>query len=130
MKNWRKTWREGIAPLLSAESLLALKEALEKDDPTLIQGATTRPPLLHYVQDWPVDAACPISYAGWKDGKGKDLVADVEEFFARVCFECSQLMKEPAACRHFICWWDDTPRNEARLALLEEVKKRLEELPT
>lgn len=130
MESWRKVWREGIASLLSTQSLLALKEALDKDDPALIQGATITPPPLQCVQDWPVEAACPIAYAGWQDGEGRDVVADVEEFFARVCFECDQLMEEPAACRHFLCWWDNTPRNKARLALLEEVNKRLEELPT
>ena len=46
MESWRKVWREGLAPLLSDNSLRALRRALVEDDPRLIQGATTTPPPL------------------------------------------------------------------------------------
>src|SRR5438128_1976677 len=86
METWRKVWREGVAPQLSQAGLEALRQALASDDSRLLQGATTAPPPLQCVQDWPVEAACVIVFCGWQ-GDGLETVADVEECFARVCFE-------------------------------------------
>lgn len=120
MESWRKVWREGVAPLLSTSSLEALRQALTNDDTRLIQGATTTPPPLQCVQDWPVEAACALGYCGWR-GDGLETVAEVEEFFARICFEIDQRLGEPAACRWFLNWFDETPRDEMREQLLAEV---------
>jgi hypothetical protein len=38
---WQKVFRVGIAPQLSTPALIALKRALESDDPRLLQGETT-----------------------------------------------------------------------------------------
>ena len=54
-------------------------------------------------------------------------VADVEEFFARVCFEADQALGEPAACRWFLNWFDETPRQEMCAQLLPEVDLALHE---
>ena len=124
MESWRKVWREGLAPLLSTEGLEALSRALTSDDPRLLQGATTTPPPLQCVQDWPVEAACGVGYCGWQ-GDGLETVAEVEEFFARVCFEVDQRLGEPAACRWFLNWFDETPRDEMRRLLLAEVSRAL-----
>ena len=86
MESWRKVWRDGVEPLLSTEGLEALRQAVVRDDPRLLQGATTTPPPLMCVQDWPVEAACALGYCGWQ-GDGLETVAEVEEFFARMCFE-------------------------------------------
>jgi hypothetical protein len=94
------------------------------DDPRLLQGATTTPPPLQCVQDWPVEAACVLGYCAWQ-GEGLETVAEVEEFFARACFEADQLLGEPAACRWFLNWYDDTPRDEMRRLLLAEVNRTL-----
>jgi hypothetical protein len=118
--SWLKTWREGIAPLLSTESLIALAKALDEDDKRLIQGGTTQPPPLVSVQDWPVEAACALGYCGWQ-GDGLETVGEVEEYFARMCFEIDQRMGEPAGCRWFLNWFDETPREKMRVLLLEEV---------
>jgi hypothetical protein len=126
MESWRNVWRMGVATLLSTESLEALREALTSDDPRLLQGATTTPPPLQCVQDWPVEAACALGYCGWQ-GDGLETVAEVEEFFARMCFEIDQQMGEPAACRWFLNWFDDTPREEMRHELLLEVQRTLAE---
>jgi hypothetical protein len=117
---WRKVWREGVVPQLSTASLQALRQGLAEDDPQLMQGATTTPPPLQCVQDWPVEAACVLAYCGWQ-GEALETVGQVEEFFARACFQTDQLMGEPAACRWFLNWYDDTPRAEMRRFLLEEV---------
>jgi hypothetical protein len=123
-KDWREVWREGVAPLLPTKGLEALARALADDDPALVQQATTVPPPLQCVRDWPVEAACGIGYCGWQ-GQDLETVAEVEEFFAGVCFEVDQRLGEPAACRWFLNWFDETPREEMRLQLLGEVSRTL-----
>src|SRR5262249_76729 len=124
MESWRKVWREGVSPLLSTASLEALRQALTSDDARLIQGATTTPPPLQCVQDWPVEAACALGFCGWQ-GDGLETGAEVEEFFARMCFEIDQRLGEPAACRWVLHWLDETPRDEMRDLLLAEVHRSL-----
>jgi hypothetical protein len=124
MESWRKVWREGMAPQLSPGGLEALRRALLNDDARLLQGATTTPPPLQCVQDWPVEAACALGFCGWQ-GLGLETVAEVEEFFARACFEADQRLGEPAACRWFLNWYDETPREEMRRLLLAEVNRAL-----
>jgi hypothetical protein len=124
MESWRKAWRDGLAPQLSTAGLEALRKALQNDDPRLLQGATTSPPPLQCVQDWPVEAACGLGYCGWQ-GDGLETVAQVEEFFARSCFEADQLLGEPAGCRWFLNWFDETPREEMRRLLGAEVARTL-----
>jgi hypothetical protein len=82
------------------------------------------PPPLRAVQDWPVEAACAIGYCGWQ-GEGLERVADVEEFFARLCFQVDENIGEPAACRYFLNWADETPRDQMRPLLLAEVEAAL-----
>ena len=124
MESWRKVWREGLEPLLTTEALQALRAALQSDDPRLVQGATTSPPPLMCVQDWPVEAACALGYCGWV-GDGLETVGEVEEFFARLCFETDSRLGEPAACRWFLNWFDETPRDVMRRELLVEVHRAL-----
>jgi hypothetical protein len=126
METWRKVWREGVAPQLSVAGLEVLQKALQADDERLLQGATTSPPPLHCVRDWAVEGACVIGYCGWQ-GDGLETVAEVEEFFARVCFEVDKALGEPAACRWFLNWFDDSPRQEVRPQLLAEVQRTLAE---
>jgi hypothetical protein len=126
MESWRKVWREGVEPLLSTEGLDALRRALVQDDARLLQGSTTTPPPLLCVQDWPVEAACALGYCGWQ-GDGLETVGEVEEFFARMCFAIDQRLGEPAGCRWFLNWFDETPRDEMRRLLLGEVMHALTE---
>lgn len=126
MDRWRKVWRDGIAPQLSDRGLEALRQGLLSDDERLLQGATTTTPPLQCVQDWPVEGACALGYCGWK-GNELGTVAEVEEFFARTCFEVDQALGEPAACRWFLNWFDETPREEMRALLLTEVERALAE---
>lgn len=125
MEMWRRVWREGFAPVLSVAGLTALRKALAEDDPRLAQGLTTSPPPLECIRDWPVEAACAAGFCGWQ-GEGIETVAKVEEYFARVCFEADQRMGEPAACRWFLNWFDDTPRDEMRRTLIPEIDLALE----
>ena len=125
MESWRKVWREGLAPLLPTAGLRALAHALLVDDQHLLQGATTIPPPLLCVQDWPVEDCCPISYCGWKDNTGRETVGEVEKFFAQACSQADERLGEPSAVRYFINWVDDTPRDEMRRVLLAEVEREL-----
>lgn len=111
---------------MNEKHLSALKQALEADDIRLVQGATTTPPPLMCVQSWPVEAADALGYMGWQ-GSNLETVGQVEEFFAKMCFEADQKLGEPAACRWFLNWYDDTPRDEMRRDLLHEVKVALGE---
>lgn len=124
MDTWRKVWREGMAPQLSTAGLQALRRALLNDDARLLQGATTSPPPLQCVQDWPAEAACVLGYCGWQ-GEGLETVGQIEEFFARCCFEADKQLGEPAASRWFLNWYDDTPRDEMRRELSAEVSREL-----
>jgi hypothetical protein len=126
IESWRMVWREGFAPVLSTAGLVALQQALRSDDHRLTQGSTTTPPPLMCVQDWPVEAACALGFCGWQ-GEDLETVGEVEEFFARACFEADERLGEPAACRWFLNWFDDTPRDQMRKLLLEEVERVLAE---
>jgi hypothetical protein len=141
MQPWQRVWRDGIAPLLSREQLHALARALESDDPRLIQGATTIPPPLQCVQDWPCEGACPLGFCAalehggfLKRADGLPIkppheyatVSEVENGFSILCWKCDERLGEPAAVRFFISWYDETPRDEMRPALLAEVNLALE----
>jgi len=118
MDAWRKVWREGLEPQLSTKGLQALKRGLLRDDGRLTQGATTMPP--------PMQGACVVGYSAWQ-GDGLETVGEIEEVFARTCFEADQRLGEPAAVRYFLNWYDDTPRDEMRKQLLVEVTRALGE---
>lgn len=124
MESWRLVWRDGFVPVISTAGLEVLRDALRGDDPRLIQGGTTTPPPLMCVQDWPVEAACALGYCGWQ-GESLNTVGEVEEYFARLCFEADQRLGEPAACRWFLNAWDNTPRVEMFALLLAEVEYEL-----
>lgn len=124
MESWKLVWRKGFSKVLTADSLTALAEALRTDDKRLVQGSTTTPPPLLCVHDWPVEATDAIGFCGWQ-GEGLTTVGEVEEFFARACYACDAQLGEPAACRWFLEWYDDTPRHEMRAELLAEVEREL-----
>lgn len=126
METWRKVWRDGLAPLLSMEALEALGLALARDDPRLIQHATTCPPPSEVFHDADVEGACALGYCGWK-GEGLPTVGQVEAFFIRTCLAADDALGEPAACRHFLNWFDETPRLTLRRLLLAEVERALED---
>jgi hypothetical protein len=132
METWRQVWRDGIVPNVTTAGLEALKAALENDDPRLTQGSTTTPPPLLCVQDWPVECACGMAFLKWmgdepdRDGKPLTTVGQVEEAFADLCYRCDVALGEPAGCRWFLNWFDDTPRDEMRRELLGEVMLALQ----
>lgn len=124
MEKWREVWRKAIGPFLPEKHLSVLLEALVSDDAQLLQGATTTPPPLQCMQDWPVAAACALSFCGWQ-GDGLKTVAEVVNFFGRTCFEIDARLAEPAGCRWFLNWFDETPRDEVRRELQAEIEQEL-----
>lgn len=142
MESWRKVWREGIVPLLTTQQLKGLRDALYHDDPRLVQENTTIPSPLVSVADWPVEAACVLGYCAAyslggfakeygdydygmttpsEDNPGAATVGAVEEQFARWCHEIDQRLGEPAGCRWFLNWADETSREVMCKELLPEV---------
>ena len=126
MESWRKVWREGFAPVLSTGALDALWQALRKDDPRLLQGASCNPLPLMCHGELELCGCCSISWGGWQ-GEKLATVGEVDEYFARMCFEADQRLGEPGAIRWFLNWYDDTPRAEMRLEMLDEVQRTLEQ---
>lgn len=126
MEAWRRTWREGVAPALSQRALKALKKGLETHDARIIQGNTTNPPPMETLLDWPIEAACPLGFALWQ-GEECNSVLAVEEGFMEVCRKVDEQLNEPAACRYFFNWVDETPREEMIEQLLPEVILTLEQ---
>jgi hypothetical protein len=124
MESWRKVWREGLASQVSTRGLLALKRGLTGDDPRLTQGATSVPPPLESVLDWPIEGACVLGYGAWQ-GDGLETVGEIESLFAEACFEADRRLGEPAAVRYFLAWYDDVPRDEMRRQMLSEVAREL-----
>jgi hypothetical protein len=123
---WRKVWRDGFAKVLPRDGVEALLVALDTDDHNLLQGATTCPPPLLCVRDWPCEGACVVGYTGWKSG-GIETTGGVEKFFAKACFDTDNLIGEPASCRHFLNYVDDTPRDVLRRELATEIRNHLQE---
>jgi hypothetical protein len=118
--DWREVWRLGIAPELSLDCLWALERGLDTDDPELIQGGIVLPVQMDW-GDLPVEASCPIGYAGWK-GNAIVTVEGVETFFKRVIDGANRRMADPQAAYWFATWVDDTPRADMRRELLAEVR--------
>jgi hypothetical protein len=125
MTMWQKVWRDGFAPALSRSGLLALRRALEQDDLRITQGSTIVPPPLACAVEWPVEATCALGFCAWQ-GDGCETVGEIDDFFAKCCHEADERLGEPAACRWFLNWYDDTPRPQMIRELLEEVERELE----
>lgn len=123
VQTWRTVFREGFAPILPTHGLEYVAELLRNDSPELIQGATTDPPPLMANKDWDARATCFLGACGM--GIGRRTVGEVGDFFAQACWDADQRIGEPAACRWFLNWFDETPRAEMRRELLAEVERVL-----
>jgi hypothetical protein len=124
MEVWRRVWRVGLAPCLSAAALEALRLGLCNDDRRLVQGAICSPPALHTLSGQRVESACALGYCGWQ-GAGLATAGAVEDYFQQICDGADERMAERAVCRFFLDWYDDTPRDSMRQLLLAEVEETL-----
>jgi len=128
MERWQRIWRIGLAPRLSRRGLEVLRTALLRDDPRLVQGRTMSPPPLLGLADAEVEAACALGFCGWH-GAGCTTVGALEAYFDELCTSADAALGEPAACRHFLDWFDATPRTMMRRKLLTEVECTLNDAP-
>lgn len=124
MDLWRKVFRQGFAPQLPTEALRSLRQALADDDRRLLQLATTDLPPLRAYEDEPVGQACAVGFCGLIGGL--KLNGEVNRFFDAVCAECDRLLEEPAISRHFLNYWDYTPRPDMRREVGAEIDLELE----
>jgi hypothetical protein len=124
METWKRVFRDGISPQLTAGQLERLRDALANDDVRLVQWAVCSPPAVPSFAGLRVEAACAIGYCGWQ-GEGLQTVGEVSAFFLRVCDGTDAKLGEPAAVRYFLDWFDDAPREVMRRELLAEVRAEL-----
>jgi hypothetical protein len=118
--------------LVSEESLAALEDGLRTGDGRLVQKTTTSPPPMPCVSDWPCEGACLVGYCGWR-GDGLETVGEVEEYFARMCFEIDRAIGEAAGCRWLLNWYDESPMAEVVAEVIpaihrERARRRLDGL--
>src|SRR5262245_24491310 len=90
MTAWQRSWRQGFAPLLTADGFAALLTALETDDPRLAQGATSEPLPVAIFADCAVEKACAIGFCLWQ-GLGLDRVGELHQAFLRLCASADDL---------------------------------------
>jgi len=125
----RIVFEEGFAPQFSTETLILFQYALEENSDKIVQGSTTVPFPMLCLHDWPISGADAIGSLVWQqqyDWAEGITVGDVEEGFARACFECDKAMNEPAACRYFINWFDEGNRGE----VFAELSKWIDDIIT
>ena len=128
MESWRLVWRDGFAPVLTTDRA--------GGPPRRPRGG--RPPADAGLHDHPAPAACacrtgrsrPPARSATAAGRatGWRPSARSRSSSPACCFEADQRLGEPAACRWFLNWFDDTPRDEMRRELLAEVELALERL--
>ncbi len=126
LQTWQLVWRKGFLPSISTIGLQALKTALEINDVRLTQGSTTTPPPFQSTSDQKICGCCAIGFCGWQ-GENLQTVGEVEQYFAETCFEADKRLGQPASCRYFLNWFDDSPREEMCQQLLKEVSLALAE---
>jgi hypothetical protein len=126
MNSWQRSWRMGLAPLLTPAGLAALRAALETDDPRLVQGTTTEPLPIALFADAAVEGACAVGFSLWQ-GQSLVHVGALHQAFRRLCASADDLLDEPLGTIAFLNWFDETPRAEMRRALLAEVDCLLEQ---
>lgn len=126
-----QTWKDGFAVDLCCDQLVILRDALARGELRLLQGQSTEPQPLRGNLDRSILAADAVVYPHWRYTFGVvETVGAASEVFAACCFNADQYLGEPAACRAFLNFWDDTPREEAFAALLAAVQEVIAERAT
>ena len=109
--SWRKVFTDGFAPGISDDGLAMLRdELLAWPGGRLIQGQTTFPSPADpgNYKDVPCKKACAIGLAGWAACGDRATAGEVEDLFARLCFDADEAIGEQYVCRHFLNWFDGT----------------------
>lgn len=109
MEFWRRAWRDGIAPQLSLTGLVALRDAIVRDDQKLVQGTVVKGGRC----GGGITNACAIGICALADGA--KTTEEVHEYF-------DQVTEQGACADPFIEWFDYTQREIMRRELLPEVE--------
>jgi hypothetical protein len=120
----KKVLVEGFFPIVPTHRLNAMLKLLEADDPAIIQGSTSFPPPLLATDGEQVESVDPVGFMG-SDNTLTLTVGEVEEGFARLCFDADQRLGEPAACRFLLNAIDDNDRTEVWDFLTAEIRQEL-----
>lgn len=123
IRDWRKVWREGIAPQMETTGLHELKVALGLDLDELIQGSaileeTGQDPLA------PITGCNPVVYPFWLCGH----CATIDQGWARfteVSFQADQNLATLGCMATFLKFWDENERSLAFSELQSEVEEIL-----
>lgn len=121
---WQRAWRLGFVPHLSTRGLKALAHALLTDDPCLVQGVIVHPPDLDIFADADIEAACALAFCVWK-GENLGTVGELTSRYEQLCLGADEILGEPAASRHFLDWFDQTPWRHVTRLLLTEIRLAL-----
>lgn len=124
LQPWQRVFRNGLVPQLSRETLLGLRQALIDDDPMLIQGDTTLPPVLDCpIYPCPVEGACLIGFCGLVDGL--NTVSEVHEFFNRILDGMERQVGYASSWETLVDYWDNGERADVRREVLIEIDEVL-----
>lgn len=120
LQRWQRVFRLGIAPAIPTAALIELRAALAADDPKIIQGAVTSPAPLDSLRSVAVHGSDVIGFAAMV-GFGLRTVGEVVAHYHAVCEAADVSLRESHACRWFLVWYDETPRDAMRAALMAEI---------
>lgn len=119
---WQEAWHRGIVPQLSIPELEVLADALERDDPELIQGNTCDN---GGDDDETIYGACAVGYCGWK-ALGIQEATELNNYFCDLVDEAQKAFPGVSMpIQTFFLWFDQMPRRQMIEQLLPEVRKAL-----
>jgi hypothetical protein len=120
----QEIFHSAIGWRLGQEGLAALKDALERDDPALLQSTTVSPDINVCCRHDACTGACAIGLALWK-GWGLCSVGEVEHQFSKLAVQVDSQLGS-GSCMRWVSWYDEMPRQEMRRVLLPQVLRALE----
>ena len=128
VEKWQRIWRDVVVPLLSTNSLVALRDALAVDDPRLVQRRTIEPALSYFRQKEPVRvrAACILGYCGWK-GENLETTYEVTVFIADLWRKIDKRTGSPESCRVLLETFDGWSRRTLLETMLPEVERAIQQ---
>ena len=113
MEKWRRVWRD--RDRAAAVTSRFARSAIGSCSATIAGCCKASSPRRRRWMPTPIapsSAAVPSVLCGWL-GEGRTSVGAVEEYFTAICEAADAAFGEPAACRFFFNWFDDSPRRDA-----------------
>lgn len=114
LEPWRKCWRNAIAPQLPKNGLKALRKAILKNSPRVIQHE------IFCLRDNKIYGGCAVGYALWK-GCHYTAVYDIIQHYNTICEKTDRQLKKLGAHADFFDWFDNNPLEQVLPLLLEEI---------